>query len=179
MRTFHFGALALTSGVLALSLFSTGKAVVRLIQPWEPMSGAGEIGRSVRGVIVVSAASDREVDLGTLDHTLLLVFDAECGACDANLANWINLLAETGGDGVGVIALGMGDTVALREYWDSFNGRIPVFWTDSASMSATGFRGTPTTALVREGRIAAEYVGVLNAREQEQLVAAVRGAKGT
>lgn len=73
------------------------------------------------------------------------------------------------------MALGMGDSVALRDYWEPFNGRIQVFVTDSASVVAAGFRGTPTTVLISEGRVVAEYVGILNVREREQLRAAVRG----
>ncbi len=169
---------------LVFGLHKATMAARRLLSPPSILSGAGEIGRSLDGIAVRSVESERVIELGAVRHALLLVFDPDCGPCNANMANWIDLLAATRQTGVGVVALRLNRTSdnSDRPYWSAFEGRVPVFLSDSTSMVAAGLRATPTTILIRHGRVAAEFVGILNRREMQQLTEEVqrtdRGATG-
>lgn len=177
MNVWRIGAVVAAGVTLLLGASSAGKAITRLVEPPQPLTGASELGRSLHGIRVRAESSAQELDLGALGRTIVLVFDPDCGPCNANMANWIDVLAGVRDAGIGALALGLADTSrAMGEYWEPFGGLVPVFLADSASIVEAGFRATPTTALIFDGRVAREFVGILNTREQEDLLAAIEAA---
>lgn len=102
MKAPHLAVLVVAGGLFATSIVYAGKSVVWLTRDREQASVHGEIGRDLRGVVVRAAVSGSQLDLGTLDRTLVFVFDTSCTACDANMANWISVLADLQEDGVSV-----------------------------------------------------------------------------
>lgn len=170
MKPLHFVTALCAAAVLALTLVDASKAVARVTSPWQPATGAHVLGRSLNGITIKAVDDGRAVDMGTLERTLVLVFGPECGSCDVNVANWVDVIGRLRDRRVNVVALGMGDHERLSNYWQPFRGRMPVFAADSAAMRTTGIRGTPTTLFIDHGRVVAEYVGVLNRRESDLLV---------
>lgn len=161
---YAFATLATCLMVLAGARLSI--ATIRIMSGPEPYSGSGSLGRHLADVrILPTTAEDTVLDLGNLDRTLLLLFDPDCGPCNANMANWIDLLSQTRSARTGVIALGLRATDP-DQYWEVFEGRIPVYTADSTNITRAGFRATPTTMLILNGRVTHEFVGVLNERER-------------
>jgi hypothetical protein len=121
-----------------------------------------------------SEAGDRTLSFG--DTTaLVLVFDRQCRVVAENMPRWLEIIQEiqTRRLKVNVYALGLDSSLAsAREYWAGLENRVRIVTPVSVAQAMTAFHIalTPTTLVVRSGRVVASYAGVLGPARQRHLI---------
>ncbi len=172
-----FVATVVFLGAIATMLFGlrqTTAAAGRLVSAPAILTDGVGPGRSLAGIVVRQVKDGADVDLGTFNRALVLVFDPDCGPCHLNMANWIDLLVTSRTYDVPVIAVSLERGNNPDLYWSPLGKPVPTFTADSIAIVAMGVTATPTTILLDAGTVAAEVVGVLNEREKTYLTDLLR-----
>lgn len=108
---------------------------------------------------------------------LVLVFDPTCRPGAANMWNWTELARDLPAD-ARLVALTLEGTAGAAEYWGALGRRVEVLTVDTATMrDKLRVGSTPSTLVVRDGRLLREYVGPLTRAARDEVTAELTGAR--
>lgn len=164
--------------LILLLVVSAGRFTVegsRLLRDPMPVAGAvgdhRELPQFTAEVLSPSAVFNvGRVHLDDLDHVLVLLFDPDCGPCDMNMSNWVDLLASDALADTDVIALSLAGREGVVDYWRPLNRRVAVAAADSATLVGADLITTPTTLLLRNGQVEFEFHGIFNSQARKALL---------
>jgi hypothetical protein len=179
--------LALRRATLAAALLLCGAGLVRVTGAAREFARAIERGGhhsttleapiSLAGVLVQGAGPGQataHVPLASLADGVVFVFDPECGPCNLNVSNWIDVVAASADGHVGLYALGVVDLAEALDYWRPLASVTPLV-TDVPTMERLGIGGTPATLVVRDGELVWMHTGPLGTTTLRGLVEFARG----
>jgi hypothetical protein len=128
--------------------------------------------RRLDGVANTPGAPADSLDLGSLPFAVIFVFDPHCGPTNANMANWTDLVREAPpGAPLYSLSYRQRDLGPVLRYWDGMHARVQTLGTDTATLvRRLGVGGTPTTLLVRNGKIRHSWKGFLMPQARAQLL---------
>lgn len=144
--------------------------------PAEGRTSMGEV-RDVPLAGVRARAADGSLRpiAGPDGRALVLVYDPECGPCALNMWNWIDLARDLP-PSARIVALTVEGMEEVDGYWAGMERRVERLVVDTATMrDVLRVPQTPTTLLVRGGRVVREYAGPLNAVARREVMAGMEG----
>ena len=195
--------LALAVGAVAYSGISVGQDIQQLHARRSntyvgSLGSDSVIGRRFERIPIVDLIAGRQDTLGADgEPMLLLIYSITCGPCNSNMPSWIDIIAQTAGRDAEIVAISRHespdarrsrflsqsdlelsrDTVNQRLYWRELVSRVRVVVPvrDSMLLPHYLYRATPATILVRDGRVAATFVGPLSTWQESWLIRSLRG----
>jgi hypothetical protein len=133
--------------------------------------------REPRGHLVQPfAVLDTAGTLSTFDVAgrtcLILYYDSQCRFCHLNMSRWLEILAALKGSHIPVYGFALHYPRTQLADWRGLtdNLQLLVPTRDSALISEFGADMTPATIVVKQGRVASTFVGVLNRRQQNAVL---------
>lgn len=167
-------ATAALFGVLVLTAGKVARASAVLLQPPRAGEETGRVQRRGHPVRVAPAGSLTEI--AQAEHALVFVYSPDCTVCHANMARWVELVAELNGGPPALYAVAPMDTPAARAYWGGLVRYVRVVTATPAEVrTAFGVESTPATLLVQNGYVRGMAVGSLTAAARAQVRAFARG----
>jgi hypothetical protein len=151
------------------------RSVADLVQVVESRAGSLEMARPPEGLLRDALAASPETAplVAPLSghSALVLIFDGACPYCDLNMSRWLELVYDFRQDDIPVVALSSDGRPEALAYWRAMAEAIEIH----ASMDRRlltrvfGAKGTPCTALVRDGRVVGVFHGALDSYRQSWL----------
>lgn len=116
-------------------------------------------------------ATTRELArIARAERAIVFVYSPTCGACNGNMANWIDLVADLHGGQVQLFAAAPAGTPAAREYWGPLSRHVHVITATPAEVrGALNAEVTPATILVESGVIRGVVTGALTQPAMQQV----------
>ncbi|HEX2095723.1 MAG TPA: hypothetical protein VHG28_25215 [Longimicrobiaceae bacterium] len=112
-------------------------------------------------------------------RAVVFVFSPECGACNDNMWNWVDVVHGARDGSIRFFALGVTPSSEANRYWAGLARRIRVVQADPKRVhEALRVESTPTTLLVRNGVVVRAYVGPLTPLARRHVLEFVGGATG-
>ena len=112
----------------------------------------------------------RPVELGSLERSVVFVFDPACAPTRGNVWNWVDLLSAAEGRRVRALAVTLDGVPDAASFWRGLEGRMDVMAVDSATMrDRLRVEATPATLLVEGGAVRRVYAGPLNALAKREV----------
>lgn len=159
---------AVLAGVLLFSAWKAAAASALFVRA----AGAGErTGLATpRDAPVRAPAAGPLAEIARAERALVFVYSPACSVCHANMANWIDLVAELRGGPVALYAVAPMDTPAARAYFGGLARHVRVITASPAEVhTALGVEATPATLLVKRGAVRGQVVGSLTAAALAQI----------
>jgi hypothetical protein len=104
------------------------------------------------------------------ERAIVFVYSPACSACNGNMANWIDLVADLHGGQVQRFAVAPAGTLAAREYWGPLTRHVHVITATPAEVhAALNAEVTPATILVENGVIRGVATGALTRPAMQQV----------
>lgn len=164
MRRHAHGIL---TAALVILLLLSGWKTARAAATWARAPHAGErTGLSTpRNTPVRADAASPLAEVARAERAIVFVYLPDCQVCHANMANWIDLVAETRDADVDMYAVAPvqpAQAAAAHDYWAGLDRHVRVVTaTPAAVHGAFGVGNTPATLLIQDGQVRGEILGAL------------------
>lgn len=159
-----------TAALLAVLLWS-GVKTARAAAALARAPGAGERAGLVEPVNTpVRATAPGLVKIAAAERALVFIYAPDCTVCHANMANWMDLVADLRGGPVRLFAVAPSGTPAALAYWGALSREVQIVTGTPAQMyGAFGVGSTPATLLVERGVVRGKVTGSLTGAAQRQV----------
>ena len=108
---------------------------------------------------------------------MILLYSNSCAACSQNVSNWLDIAPVALAKHLPIVALSVGDTTGRLRYWSGVGhwlSRYSVL--DNSQLERVITRAvTPSTILVRDGRVGVFVPGALRVKACRRVVAWMAG----
>ncbi|MBB4637297.1 hypothetical protein [Longimicrobium terrae] len=151
------------TGFLALLLAWSGLRTASAAVAWSRAPEAAQrTGLLQPARTRVRATTPELARIARAKRAIVFVYAPTCSACNGNMANWIDLVADLHGGQVQLFAVAPAGTPAAREYWGPLSRHVHVITATPAEVrGALNAEVTPATILVENGVIRGVATGAL------------------
>ncbi|HEX8430347.1 MAG TPA: hypothetical protein VF625_03630 [Longimicrobium sp.] len=148
------------------------------VAEWRGAPGAGA------AADLGAARSDTLRDMGTglrarvgAGRALIFVYAPDCGPCNSNMWNWIDVARRARGRPVRLVAATPDRSDDAARYWAGLRGVVDVVVADTTALrDALDLQVTPATLLVENGVVRRQYVGPLTPAAKRRVIGFIEGA---
>jgi hypothetical protein len=166
------------TALLACVLLLSGWKTARAAAAWARAPHAGErTGLATpRNAPVRAEGAAPLAAVARAERAVVFVYLPDCQVCHANMANWIDLVAETRGAEVKLYAVAAVDDPRALAYWSGLEGHVRVMAAAPRQVhGALGVGSTPATLLVQDGRVRGQILGALTPAGKAEVLRFARG----
>lgn|GEM_PF-3059143 len=168
------GAALLLAGVAALGAARVASGVAE----WRvaPRAGAAADLGTARFDTLRDAGTGLRARVGS-GRALIFVYAPDCGPCNSNMWNWIDVARRARGRPVRLVAVTPDRGGEAARYWAGLRGVVDVVAADTTALrDALHLQVTPATLLLENGVVRRQYVGPLTPAAKRRVIGFIEGA---
>lgn len=164
-------SVAVSFGAVLVIAYATVKGSVAVVS-WHAASDHALVYGSTNFVDrEIGSPSSALAPLSLIDHGVVFVLSPQCRVCSANMSNWGDLMIDLKKLGVPMVAVAPAHADGAAEYWAGFAADAPLLSAEAKEISAVlGVAATPTTVVLRGGRVRAVVSGTMSDATRAQLL---------
>lgn len=159
------------TGLLVLLLAWSAIKTANAAAAWSTAPEVAErTGLMTRTSTRVRAATPELARIARAERAIVFVYAPTCTACNGNMANWIDLIADLEGAPVRLLAVAPAGAPASRDYWGPLTRHVEVIAATPAEVrTALNVDVTPATILVENGVVRGVATGALTRPAMQQV----------